>query len=297
VDNIKYKINILSLGRYNDKTGKTHKLLCKMKIKHYLFCEDFEYIEYKNWINGDYCNLINSGKDYHLLEEGGQHIRNYIMDYWRERGENFIWMLDDNIEFYQRLYYGNKIKIYSKEIFTSMEHYIKHYQNIGLCSHNLSSEMNSGGVRKCLYINMKHFSSLLINLKTNIRFRFKYNEDHIFSIDNLVKGFQTICFNHVLYNKKTSGTESGGNATIYKSGGNCEGYNLKCDTTINFIKADSDISFLDNTIDKCLTIKTKIKNNRRIRHLTINYKYIENNNLKLQKIAEITPFYSNLKLE
>ena len=113
---IKYKINILSLGRYNDKLGTTHKILTEMKIHHYLFCEDNEFDLYNKWINKEYCNLINSGENYSIRKEGGQHMRNHIMDYWSIRGEEFIWMLDDNIEGYYRLYDGKKVKIKSKEI-------------------------------------------------------------------------------------------------------------------------------------------------------------------------------------
>lgn len=298
---IKYKINILSLGRYTDNLGSTHKLLCKLKISHYLFCENFEYENYNNWINRDYCVLINCGTDYSIeLNDGGQHIRNYILDYWKKQGEKFIWMLDDNIQFYSRLLYGVKIKIESKEIFTSVEHYVKHFDNVGVCSHNISCNITAGGIRNCLLVNEKCFTSLLINLETDIRFRFKYNEDHIFTIDNINKGYNSLCFNHIIYNKKTSGTEKGGNSKIYDSGSDCSGYNRKCNDTMNLLKNDIEngIVELKNQKRTLFKVTTKIKGKQKniINHLQIQYSMLKNYNNPLNKIMELEPFNSNLDL-
>jgi hypothetical protein len=294
---IKYKINILSLGRYTDKLVTTHKILTEMKIHHYLFCEDKEYELYNNWINNQYCVLINSGENFSELNEGGQHMRNYIIDYWVQRGEQYIWMLDDNIQHYHRLWRGNKIKIKSKEIFTSIEHFISHYQNIGMCSHNFSSFITSNSKRTCIVKNGKHFSSFLLNIQTGIKFRFKYNEDHIMSIDNLCSGYQTICFNHILYNKKTSGTQKGGNSNIYSSQGNQDGYNKKCFETIDFIRLQMGIGSMNmKDFNKIFHIQKKKKKGVEISHLQIKYEYIESDD-NLQQIQEMTEFNSGLVLE
>jgi len=295
---IKYKINILSLGRYNDKLGTTHKILCKLKINHYLFCEDHEYINYNNWINKDYCKLINCNHNYSIdLNEGGQHIRNYIIDYWKNKNENFIWMLDDNIIEWVRYNNGYKYTINSKEIFTSVEHFINHYDNIGICSHNFESLVNEKGIRKCLVKNEKNFSSLLINLNTNIYFRFKYNEDHIFSIDNIMNGYQSICFNHIQYKKKDSGTQKGGNENIYNSSGNQEGYNKKCFETIDLLNKDIKNGIIILKNDKLYSTNKKLKKGIIIKHLKIDYRSLINYDLELNKIKPMTNFNSNMILK
>jgi len=294
---IKYKINILSLGRYTDKLGTTHKILTEMKIHHYLFVEEKEFELYNNWINQEYCILINSGENYSILKEGGQHMRNFIIEYWLSKGEEFIWMLDDNIQGYKRLYDGFKIDIKSKEIFTSIEHYISHIDNIGICSHNIQTLVRPNSIRPCLLINSKHFSSLLINIRTGIRFRFKYNEDHIFSIDTINQGFQSICFNHILYDKITSGRQTGGNAEIYGSQGNNEGYNQKCFTTLNLLKEEINNKLINvSNEDKIFKVsKKKISKNNYVSHLGINYDYIvSDKNLRFNK--EIVDFNSSMVL-
>jgi len=294
---IRYKINILSLGRYKDKLGTTHKILSKMKIHHFMFVESDEYELYNNWINQEYCQLINSGYNYSKeLNEGGQHIRNFIIEYWLERGEEFIWMLDDNIKKYLRLWRGNKIEIESKEIFTSIEHYISHFDNIGLCSHNINGFVNGNGRRDCITKNGKHFSSLLINIRTGLRFRFKYNEDHILSIDNLCSGYQTLCFNHIMYDKPTSGKQKGGNSGIYNSQGNQNGYNKKCYETIDFIRLQIGVGNIQSkNFDKLFKIEKKNKNGVMISHLQINYDYIESDTL-LRQNREMTEFNSKCSL-
>ena len=294
---IKYKINILSLGRYKDKLGTTHKILTKMKIHHFMFVESDEYELYNNWINQEYCQLINSGYNYSKeLNEGGQHMRNFIIEYWLERGEEFIWMLDDNISDYQRLNNGKKFKIESKEIFTSIEHYISHFDNIGLCSHNITSFVRGGSVRPCMLINEKHFSSLLINITTGIRFRFKYNEDHILSIDNICSGYQTICFNHILYNKPTSGKQKGGNSVIYNSQGNQDGYNKKCFQTVDFIRLEMENGNIKSKdVNKIFKVEKKKKGGVMISHLQIKYKFIPSDT-QLKQNRVITPFNSGLLL-
>lgn len=293
---IKYKINILSLGRYTDKLGTTHKILTEMKIHHYLFCEEKEFYLYDDWIDKEYCVLM-TGPNFSERNEGGQHMRNHIIEYWFNEGEEYIWMLDDNISEYQRLNMGKKIKIKSKEIFTSIEHYISHFDNIGLCSHNIHSYVTGDGNRTCIVINEKHFSSLLINIQTGLRFRFKYNEDHILSIDNLCSGFQTICFNHILYNKPTSGNQKGGNSGIYDSQGTQDGYNKKCFDTIDFIRLQMGIGSMNmKDFNKIFTIQKKPKKGVEISHLQINYQHIESNK-NLQQIQEMTEFNSGLVLE
>jgi len=294
---IKYKINILSLGRYNDELGTTHKILCEMQIHHYMFVEKDEYELYNNWVNHDYCELINSGHNYSNLKEGGQHIRNYIIEYWLERGEEYIWMLDDNIQGYLRLYKGFKVDVKSKEIFTSIEHYMNHFDNIGLCSHNIQSLIRQKSNKNCLVINGKHFSSLLINITTGIRFRFKYNEDHIFSIDNINQGYQTICFNHILYDKLTSGTQKGGNQSIYNSDTNNQGYIDKCNLTKQMLENEIENGLIkmiktDNVFQ--ITDK-KISKNNYVPHLKIKYNCFDSNK-NLKKIKEITEFNSGLVL-
>lgn len=214
---ITYPICILSLGRANDKTGYTHNLLCEMNIKHNIFIEPREYEDYNNWINHEYCNIIKSDRNYSIEDKmGGTPMRNNILNWAKNNNHSYVWMLDDNIKSYVRFYQGDKNKIYSKQIFTSIENYIHRYDNVGIISHNFAPLVCEGDARACLVKNGKCYSSMLIRTDTNIYFDAKYNEDVLISISFICKGYCNLCFNHVQYNKDTSGTNKGGNQSIYK---------------------------------------------------------------------------------
>lgn len=235
----KYPINILSLGRYTDKTGTTHKLLSKMKIQHYLWVEPQEFKVYESWYNPSYCVLKNCECDYSTtLKMGSQCVRNHIIEYW----ENFptgspkkIWMLDDNIICYKRMNNGAKTEYEGAGIFTTIEKYTEHLENVKLCSHNLNGDMRQTNSRSVISENGKHYSSLLISLGTGLRFEFKYNEDVIFSLRTIMSGFNSLCFTHINFDKKTSGLTSGGNQEIYGNHTDA-GYATKFDNTLTYLK-------------------------------------------------------------
>jgi len=212
----KYPICILSYDRH-DKNGKTHLYLTKCKIKHFLFVEPSEYDEYMKWINMEYCVVIKCPEDFHLIGMGSTTVRNYILKWGRNNGFERVWVLDDNIKDYKRLHQGIKNDINSHEIFTSVEDYIDRYDNVGIVSHNFNPFISEGDCRSCIVKNGKCYSSMLIPTNKDIKFRYKHQEDNLISMEYIHKGYTTLCFNHILYNKDTSGENKGGNnSIIYK---------------------------------------------------------------------------------
>jgi hypothetical protein len=211
-----FPIAILSFGRYNDY-GRTHKLLSKLKIPHYLFVEPFEYDFYTELYNPANCILIKAPEDFHLQNMGSTPMRNYILDYFKNLQKERVWMLDDNIKCYKRLYRGVKNPIEDIEIFTTIEDYILHYDNVGLVSHNFNPFVVEGGCRNIMCKNGKCYSSMLIRTDPEIRFKHKHQEDNFISIEYISKGYTNLCFNHICYDKNTSGDDDGGNTKfIYK---------------------------------------------------------------------------------
>ncbi len=282
---IKYPINILSYGRYNE--NKTSKFLLKCKLLHYIFVENCEYDlyinEYYNKLNEEeqkLVNIINTNNDFHLLNLGGSPVRNYILDWWLNR--NFknidrIWLLDDNINYYNRFNKGNKNKIYSDLIFSSIEKYIEPYDNVGVCSHNLNNHINAEESRPIIVKNGKHYSSMLLLTDKQFRFKHKYNEDILISIDYIISGKLNFCFNHLLFDKETSGKERGGNTdTIYKNGSN-EGYCDKYDYLYNELKKMYDLQLIkiNGDFDKFIQCKKKVGKDK---HHIINYNLLNVDN-------------------
>jgi len=215
-----YPICIVSLGRHN-KYGKTHIYLTKCKIHHYLFVEPAEHKLYEEWYNPKYCKIISSDENFSTTQQmGSTPMRNYIMDYALNTLEKErCWILDDNIKKYCRYYQGAKNEIQSPTLFTHVENYVRQYHNVGIVSHNFNPFIMEGDARTCIVKNNKCYSSLLVWTNNDIRFRYKHQEDNLISMEYINKGYCNLCFNSVLYDKDTSGTNKGGNAThIYKVG-------------------------------------------------------------------------------
>lgn len=218
-----FPIGIVSFGRAN-KFGFTHKLLTGMKIKHYLFVENQQEEQYREWYNPKYCTLV-VADNFSELKMGSTPMRNYIMNYF---DEDYVWMLDDNIKKYYYFNRGKKSPISSPIIFKMIENYVLGCDNVGIASHNFNPFVAQGAERKCIIANGKCYSSMLLNTRINLRFAHRHQEDNFISIDCICKGYNTLCFNSILYDKNTSGEDKGGNHDgIYKCGDDTDGEGYK----------------------------------------------------------------------
>lgn len=219
-----YPINIVSFGRAN-KFGFTHLILTKMKIQHYLFVEKKQAKGYKLWYDPSYCEMI-VGDNFSEENMGSTPMRNYIMNYWKD--EDYVWILDDNIKKYNYFNKGKKNQIESPVIFKMVEDYVSGCDNVGIASHNFSPFISQGAERPCIIKNSKCYSSMLLNNKIGLSFSHRHQEDNFISVDSICKGFNTLSFNSILYDKNTSGMDKGGNHdTIYKCGDKTDGDGYK----------------------------------------------------------------------
>ena len=271
-----FPISVLSFGRYNDN-GRTHKLLTKLQIKHYLFVEPFEYDLYKEWYDPFCCYLKKAPEDFHLKNMGSTPMRNYILDYW-EGDYDRVWLLDDNIKCYKRLFKGVKNTIESPEIFTSIEQYINRYDNVGIVSHNFNPFVVEGGCRSIMCKNGKCYSSMLIPTDPEIRFKHKHQEDNFISIEYICKGYTNLCFNHIIYDKNTSGDDGGGNTKfIYKKDeediGRKERYDYSFKTAETLINS-GEIKLKKGTSLENFVFHKPLKHEHY--HVEFNYQVLEN---------------------
>ena len=231
IANIKYPICIVSYKRANEY-GRTHLLLSKMKIPHYIFVEPQEADEYRKWLiqggTDEYGRIVVAPDDFSKFNMGSTPMRNLILEWAWKRDLDRVWILDDNIKEYLRYYQGTKNPIRANEIFASVERYIDCFDNVGLVSHNFNPFINEGDYRSCIVKNGKCYSSMLVPVKLKvrrgynqglmIRFRYKHQEDNLISMEYISNGYCNLCFNHILYDKNTSGVDKGGNAvSIYKT--------------------------------------------------------------------------------
>lgn len=229
-----FPVAVVSYGRHN-KFGRTHLFLTECKIYHYLFIEPCEEELYKKWYNPEHCKLVVCKEDYHLQDMGSTPVRNNVLKYFKESYER-VWILDDNIKEYKRLYQTQKNKVKSHEIFTSIEKYVSMYDNVGIASHNFSPDVREGGIRNIVCKNGKSYSSMLL-LTDGITFKHKHQEDNLISIEYIEMGYCNLCFNHIIYEKNTSGTDNGGNSKhIYKKDENDIGRKERFDYFADTVK-------------------------------------------------------------
>tara|TARA_R110002111_G_scaffold236173_1_gene297334 strand:+ start:178 stop:1680 length:1503 start_codon:yes stop_codon:yes gene_type:complete len=287
-----FPICILSYDRAN-QYGRTHKFLTECDIKHYLFVEENEYDKYEKWYNPLCCTLI-KGDNFSNQNFGSTPMRNYILDYWKKDYKR-VWMLDDNIKSYKRFFQGVKNKIKSYEIFKSVENYIINYDNVGIASHNLNSFITEGDARVCIVKNGKSFSSMLIKTDDEIRFKYKYNEDHLISMEYIEKGYCCLCFNNVLYEKNTSGEDKGGNRkTLYKKTDEDDGYKEKYEyfekVVIKLI-AEKKLTLGDDKNGKILSIDKFVSRSKTMKskkyHAEVNYDALKNHNNDIILVDDI----------
>jgi len=191
-----FPVSIVSYGRHN-KFGRTHLFLTECKISHYLFVEPCEAELYKKWYNPQYCILVVCKEDFHLQNMGSTPVRNYVLKYFKNKNER-VWMLDDNIKEYKRLY--------------------------------------QSGIRNIICKNGKAYSSMLL-LTDGIQFKHKHQEDNLISIEYIELGYCNLCFNHFTYEKNTSGEDDGGNTKhIYKKDENDIGRKERYDYFADVVK-------------------------------------------------------------
>ena len=283
----KYPIGIVSYSRCN-QYGRTHKTLTDMKVQHYLFVEPDQHEDYYKWYDPTYCKLIMGSENYHNQKMGSTPMRNCILDYFKHRGFSKCWLLDDNIKRYMRLHHGTKNPIDSSVVFTHIENYVDQYDNVGIASHNFNPEIRENDCRPCVVKNGKQFSSLLIPLDNDIRFRYKYNEDHLISMEYINKGFCNLCFNSVCYDKNTSGKDSGGNAqSIYLVGEEVDGYKLKYDYTkclLTVLQMEGKLKLIEGkTIDDLMIFKKMVSKSY---HARFEYGMLIGNDNKIVKKSD-----------
>ena len=287
-----YPVCVLSYKRANDY-GRTHKFLTKCKIKHYLYVEEQEYNEYKKWYDKSYC-WLEKCENFSKQDMGSTPMRNHILDFWNGMGRGRVWLLDDNIKCYKRLYKGVKNEIYSVDIFKSIEKYILQYDNVGIVSHNFNPFVNEGDMRACIVKNGKCYSSMLIPTGERIRFRYKHQEDNLISMEYIEKGYCNLCFNNVLYDKNTSGMDKGGNREgIYKCKDkkrDGDGYKERYEyfeNIINDLYDNGKLTLVDGMGVSSLVSRSKTMKSKEY-HAEVNYKMLKNNSInEIKRICEV----------
>jgi len=140
--------------------------------------------------------------------------RNYGGYHSKEHGYDYHWIMDDNIDGFFLYKDNRQIKLNSGAFFRIMENFVLKYKNIGMAGPQYKLFIPRKAKVAPLIFNTRIYSCNLINNNTPWKWRGRYNEDTIFSLDLLKDGYCTVLFNILLQNKTPTQIIKGGNTEI-----------------------------------------------------------------------------------
>ena len=202
----------------------TSKVLTGLGVKHYIVVEPSQIDAYKKAI--DKFKLLATAlpldmeykKKYELCDNlgltkstGPGPARNFAWDHSMRNGHKWHWVMDDNISSFLRLNNNLIVKVSSGVIFKCMEDFVSRYKNVGMAGPNYEMFVPRRNKLLPFIKNTRIYSCNLIRNEIPFRWRGRYNEDTILSIDMLKKKWCTIQFNAFLQNKMPTQTQKGGN--------------------------------------------------------------------------------------
>lgn len=217
-----FPLYIPSKGRHEYMI--TSKQLSLMGVKHYVVVEPQQVSDYEKAVREmklltTVLPLDMSYKDkYELCDEfgltkstGPGPARNFAWEHSISNGYKWHWVMDDNIRSFRRLNNNEKVKCESPAFWKAMEDFCLRYTNVGMAGPNYYMFAPARTKQPPFITNTRIYSCNLIRNDIPFRWRGRYNEDTIISLDMLKAGWCTIQFNAFLQEKIPTQTVKGGN--------------------------------------------------------------------------------------
>jgi len=268
-------IFIPSKGRYD--VGLTWKALSQMGIDRYrVIVEPDEYNSYKKVLPKNKIIVLDLKykREYETLDGiksneenpnvGPGAARNYAWDIAKQENAKFHWCLDDNIR--QFMICNNNKKVNVKyDSLAAIERFVDNYENVVMAGMQYQYFVKESVKNYPLILNTRIFSCNLIKTDSPFKWRGRYNEDTILSLDILEAGYCTILFQTYLCNKISTQVIKGGNTqafyikegTIPKSKLLKNVYPNKVDLIIRFGRHHHRVDF--STYKKTNILRRKVK--------------------------------------
>jgi hypothetical protein len=211
MNNPKYPVYIVSKGRHESML--TSRSLTRMKVKHYIVIEPQDEENYKqaliNFKLSEYATLLIAPFSNH--GQGPGRARNWAWDHSISIGALKHWVLDCNIHDFYRLNRNKRIRVNTGAIFRAAEDFVDRYENVPVSGFQYRFFVAPNSKYPAYVKNTRIYSTLLIDNACKHRWKGKYNEDTILSLDVLKDGDCTIQFNAFLQEKAATQTIKGGN--------------------------------------------------------------------------------------
>lgn len=206
----------------------TSKALTKMGVKHYVIVEPQQVESYEKAIKEmslmaevlpldmSYKSKYELCDNFGLIKSTGPGpARNFAWDHSISNGFAWHWVMDDNIVEFYRLNRNLKMRVFTGSFWEAMENFCLRYSNLAMAGPNY--EMFAPRKQKMppFVCNTRIYSCNLIRNDVPFRWRGRYNEDTILSLDILKAGWCTIQFNAFLQKKLRTQMLKGGNTTEF----------------------------------------------------------------------------------
>ena len=222
-----FPLYIVSKGRADSRL--TSRALEAMKVPDRIIAEPQEVETYAKVIDrAKILPLDMSYKDtYETCDELGDErgkgpggARNFAWQHSIDSGFDWHWVMDDNIKSFHRLNKNLKVPVGDGTIFRCMEDFVLRYRNVGMAGPNYFMFASRKTKMKPFALNTRIYSCNLIRNDLRFRWRGRYNEDTILSLDMLKAGWCTVQFNAFLqYKMPTQQIKGGNTAEFYHAEG------------------------------------------------------------------------------
>jgi hypothetical protein len=188
-----------------------------MNVEYLVVVEPQEFEEYSKIVNPNKILVT----PFSNLDQGSIPVRNFVWEHSIKNGYSRHWVLDDNLEDFNRLNRNLKPSCTSGAIFTAAEDFVDRYENVAISGFNYYSFCKATDKVPPFYLNTRIYSCILIDNSIHFRWRGRYNEDTDLSIRVLKDGMCTLLFNAFLCGKVTTMRMKGGNTDhVYTDGDN-----------------------------------------------------------------------------
>lgn len=202
----------------------TPRFLDKINLPYKLVIEEQQFEEYNKFFSKEKLLILDPiyKKTFNPLMEmpedkslGAGPSRNFIWDHSISEGHEWHWTMDDNILLFAILNKNNRHAVGDGTIFHAMEEFVLRYKNIGMAGPNYWTFAHPRAKRPPITINTRIYSCNLIRNDLPYRWRGRYNEDTILSLDMLTDGWCTVQFNTMLQDKMHTQVLTGGNTEAF----------------------------------------------------------------------------------
>jgi len=222
----KYPIYIVSKGRWEKRL--TSDSLIRMNCKHYMVVEESQYETYKDHVDANFVTLLILPQEYldnydtcddlgTSKSKGPGAARNFAWDHSKNNGFTRHWVMDDNMRHFYRMNGSKRVIVSSGAIFRAMEDHADRFTNVYMSGPHYRFFGVPSASSRPFAMNTRIYSCNLIKNDIPYRWRGRWNEDTILSLDILKDGHVTLQYYAFLTGKVVTQAMKGGNTEEFYS--------------------------------------------------------------------------------